>query len=41
MTFVINRIRVFVFGIAVALLGLWSPSKALQTVHDVLDVLED
>ena len=37
MRFVTDRIRVFLFGIAVAVIGLVSPSKALQTAYDVLD----
>lgn len=31
-----NRIRVFLFGITVAFLGLVNPAKALQTAHQVL-----
>jgi len=33
-----DRLGVFVFGIAIALMGLWNPSKALNTALDALDV---
>ena len=32
-----DRIRVFLFGITVAILGLINPSRALQSAHEVLD----
>ena len=38
MKFVTNRIRVFLFGIAVAIIGLYDPSLALRSAHKVLDV---
>lgn len=31
-----DRIRVFLFGITVAFLGLVNPAKALQTAYQVL-----
>ena len=37
MRHVTDRIRVFLFGICIAVMGLYKPSKALQTAHDVLD----
>lgn len=37
MRFVTDRIRVFLFGICISVMGLFSPSKALQTAHDLLD----
>ena len=37
MRFITNRIRVFAFGIVIALMGLWSPSKALQAAYSALD----
>jgi hypothetical protein len=36
--FITNRIRVFMFGIAVAFIGLYDPSLALRSAHKVLDV---
>lgn len=38
MRFITDRIRVFLFGIAIAILGLWSPSKAVEAAVDALDV---
>lgn len=35
---VTDRIRVFVFGISIACMGLVNPRKALQTAFDALDV---
>jgi len=35
-----NRIRVFLFGITVAFLGLIDPAKALQTADNVLNAKE-
>jgi len=35
-----DRIRVFLFGITVAFLGLVNPSKALQTAFNVLEKCE-
>ena len=32
-----DRIRLVLFGIAVSILGVISPSKTLQIVHNVLD----
>lgn len=32
-----DRVRVFLFGITVAVMGLINPSKALQTVDQVLN----
>ena len=32
-----DRLRVFVFGIAVAFLGLWNPGKTLIAVNAVLN----
>jgi hypothetical protein len=40
MKFITDRIRVFLFGVSIAILGLINPSKALQTAHSVLDVTE-
>lgn len=37
MRHVTDRIRVFLFGICIAILGLYNPNKALQTAHSVLD----
>lgn len=33
-----DRLRVFAFGIVIAFMGLWKPSKALQTAAETLDV---
>lgn len=38
MRFITDRIRVFLFGIAIALLGLYNPKKAVQAAADALDV---
>lgn len=38
MRFVTDRIRVFLFGIAIALLGLYNPEKAVQAAARALDV---
>lgn len=35
-----DRIRVFLFGIVVAVLGLINPRKTLQTVYQVLEKCE-
>lgn len=35
-----NRIRVFLFGISVALLGLINPAKALQSAYQALEKCE-
>lgn len=35
--FVVDRLRVFVFCIAVAILGLINPAKALQSTYKALD----
>lgn len=35
-----DRIRVFLFDITVALLGLINPAKALQTAYQVLGEVE-
>ena len=32
-----DRLRVFAFGIAIAFMGLWNPSKALNIALEVLD----
>ena len=37
MKWITDRIRVFLFGICVGVLGLISPSKALQSAHRALD----
>jgi hypothetical protein len=37
MRFITDRIRLVLFGIAVAFLGVISPSKTLQIVYKVLD----
>lgn len=34
---VTNRIRVFLFGITVAFMGLVNPAKALQSAYQVLE----
>ena len=36
-----DRLRVFVFGIAVAFLGLWNPGKTLIAVNNVLNRYEE
>ena len=36
--FITDRVRLVLFGVAIILLGLWSPSKALRSVADSLDV---
>jgi len=38
MRFITDRVRVFLFGIAIAIMGLWNPSKAVQAAFDALDV---
>lgn len=38
MRFVTDRIRVFLFGIVVAILGLWNPHKTVEAVAKALDV---
>ena len=38
MRFITDRIRVFLFGVAIAILGLWNPSKAVRAASDALDV---
>lgn len=35
-----DRIRVFLFGITVAFLGLVNPTRALQTAYEVLEKRE-
>lgn len=37
MRIITDRLRVFAFGIAVSILGLINPSRALQAVADVLN----
>ena len=37
MKMITDRLRVFAFGIAVAILGLVNPGRALQAVADVLN----
>jgi hypothetical protein len=37
MKFITYRIRMVFFGIAVSILGVISPLKTLQIVHNVLD----
>ena len=37
MNFITDRIRVVLFGITVAILGMISPSRALQSAQEVLD----
>lgn len=37
MRFVFDRLRVFLFGISIAFLGLICPGKTLQMCHDALD----
>jgi hypothetical protein len=41
MKFITDRIRLVLFGIAVSILGVISPSKTLQILHRVLDKHED
>jgi hypothetical protein len=37
MQIITNRIRIFLFGISVAVMALASPHHALRIAHDVLD----
>lgn len=41
MRFITDRIRVFLFGIAVALIALYSPSAALRAVSAALDIYKE
>jgi hypothetical protein len=38
MRFVTDRIRVFLFGIVIAIMGLWNPHRAVKAAFDALDV---
>jgi hypothetical protein len=41
---IVNRIHVFMFGIGIAVMGLWDPIKTLHAVNDVLnrqDMIDD
>jgi hypothetical protein len=38
MRFITDRIRVFLFGIAIALIGLYNPQRAVQAAARALDV---
>lgn len=38
MRFITDRIRVFLFGIVVAIFGLWDPQKAVKAAFEALDV---
>ena len=41
MRFITDRIRVFLFGIAVALIALYSPRTALRAASAALDIYEE
>ena len=41
MRFITDRIRVFLFGIAVALIALYSPRAAIQAVAAALDIYKE
>lgn len=38
MKFVTDRVRVFLFGIVIAFMGLINPSWALRKCHEALDI---
>jgi hypothetical protein len=41
MRFITDRIRVFLFGIAVALLALYSPHTAIRAASGALDIYKE
>lgn len=36
MEWITNRVRVFLFGLSVAFLGLINPSRSLRVAHEIL-----
>jgi hypothetical protein len=41
MSFITNRIRVFLFGIVIAVMGLYNPGMALKAALNALDIYEE